>query len=177
MNNELVSVLSAFHSSDPVAAETVRRLMGSSDLRGRGVAYHLLQRARDRITPPLSTAEQCSFMLDYLFECIRSDSESDEYLHSGFEAAWELAEWVRLLERAGENGAFVSQIVQRLTETFVAADENTRDRIETGAVEHMMELPSMRKYFDFWKSDPRLSTAYELCLQWGKDHEEHVQLK
>jgi len=76
---------------------------------------------------------------------------------------------VKRLERVGDNEKLVSQIVQRLTQSYISADENTRNRIETGAVEHMMESPSMRKYFASWKGDPALGTAYELCLQWGKD--------
>ncbi len=172
MNKELESGLSALDSNDSVSAEAVRRLIGDGDLRVRGAAYYFLQRARDRIVPPLSTAEQCSFMLDYLFECLLLDPESDDYLYSGFEAAGELSGWVKRLERVGNNDRLISQIVQRLTQAYIAADENTRNRIETGAVEHMMESPSMRKYFASWKGDSTLGTAYELCLQWGIDHEE-----
>ena len=46
----------------------------------------------------------------------------------------------------------------------------TRNRIETGAVEHIFEEKGLRKYFEHWRRDPDLRTAYELCLAWGKAH-------
>jgi hypothetical protein len=172
MSEELKLLLSALNSNALVSAETMRGPMGNGDLRARGVAYHVLQRVRGRIVPPLSTAEQRSFMLDYLFDCLLSHPESDDYLHSGFEAAWELAGWVKLLKNSGENYEIISKIVERLTDAYMGADDDTRNRIETGLVEHLMETPSLREYFASWKGDPTLGTAYELCLQWGKHHEE-----
>lgn len=171
MNKAISSVVTALQSNGPVSAEEVLRWMRDGELRVRGAAYHFLQRARDRIVPPLSIAEQCSFMLDYLFECLLVHPQPGDYLHSGFEAARELAAWVNQLECSGENDGYIRYIIQRLTEAYIAADDATRHRIETGAVEHMMESPSMRKYFASWKDDPTLGTAYKMCIQWGRDHE------
>lgn len=172
MKVELERLLSALRSDDIIPASLIQGPMADEDLRVRGVAYHVLQRARERIDPPLSTAAQCSFMLDYLFDCILRNPESDDYQFSGFEAAWELAGWVKQLEGVGRNEAFVSHIIQRLTAAYRTAEETTRNRIETGVVEHLMERPSLREYFAAWKGDPTLGRAYELCLHWGKCHEE-----
>jgi hypothetical protein len=172
MKDDLTTVLSALHSSDSISADAVRRWMEVGDLRIRGAVYHLLQDARHRIVPHLSTADQCSFMLDYLFDCLLQNPESDDFLHSGFEAAWELAGWVKQLGSIDDAQSLISRIVQRLTAEYVAADEPTRNRIETGAVEHIMESPSLRRHFASWKDDPTLRKAYEDCLLWGQSHEQ-----
>jgi hypothetical protein len=120
---------------------------------------------------PLSATEQRSFAFDYLFDCLRENPESDDYLHSGFEAAWEIVRWARHLESSRDGPIIIPQIVDRLTVAYLAADETTRNRIETGTVEHIMESPPLRKYFASWKEHSTLGKAYELCLHWGLAHE------
>ena len=115
--------------------------------------------------------EQCSFMETYLFQCLLQNPDSEDYLHSGFEAAWELAAWLKHLEGIEGTEGFIAGVVQKLTEAYRAADEITRNRIETGAVEHILESRTLRKYFASWEADPVLGQAYELCLEWGKAHE------
>jgi hypothetical protein len=145
--------------------------MGDGDLRTRGAVYHLTAQAWERIVPELSMSEQCSFMAGYLFDCLILNPKSEDYVYGGFEAAWELASWLKHLEGREGGGIVITQVARRLTEAYLASDETTRNRIETGAVEHILESKPLRKYFESWASDPVLGKAYELCLEWGQAHE------
>ena len=147
--------------------------MNDRELRNRGAVYHLLRDVGDRIAPAVPANEQLSFMLNYLFDCLLQNPESieEDYLHSGFEAAWELADWVKSWADRDDTERLITQIVHKLTEEYRATDKATQNRIETGVVEHLMEKPALRPYFAAWKDDPMLSEAYRLCLLWGETNE------
>jgi hypothetical protein len=145
--------------------------MRERDLKMRGAVYHLLCDARQRVAPQLSLAELYPFMLDYLFDCLILNPESGDFQHSGFEAAWDLAAWVKHAQHYERSAEFIVYVVGRIADAYVMADANTKNRIETGVVEHVLESPSLRQYFDSWKDHPQLGGAYERCLKWGKAHE------
>jgi hypothetical protein len=165
-------VLAAITSNDPIRADAVRRWMAADELTTRGAVYHLLQRAVGRIAPPLSQAEYYPFMLDYLFDCLLLNPKSNEFLHSGFEAAWDLVAWLKHVQNYEGSADFIAHVVSRITVAYVSADNTTRNRIETGLLEHILESPSLRKYLVSWKDDPDLGDAYKRCLEWGSAHED-----
>jgi hypothetical protein len=103
--------------------------------------------------------------------CLAANIQNAEHIHSGFEAAWELAAWLKHLRAIEGTEKIISRVVRDLENLYRRSDPETRNRIETGAVEHILEDRSLRKYFSHWRDDPELRSAYELCLEWGKAHE------
>ena len=145
--------------------------MASPDLGTRAAVYALTEQAWARIQPPIPGAIQCGFMASYLVECIEKNPEQGEYLHGGFEAAYEYSAWLKhLLRRNAEE--FIPEAASRLETAFRRGDEDTRNRIETGALEHILESPGLRPYFAHWETDPVLAESYSCALEWGRAHQE-----
>ena len=144
------------------------------DLRTRARVYALTASYWSRIHPEPSRAEHCRFMADYLIECLLQNPEGDDFLHSGFEAAYEIAAWLKHLVKASDGKAALIDVAARLADAYKAADSTTRDRIETGALEHALESRAVRPFFDAWATDPTLRDAHEHALAWGMAHTEQA---
>lgn len=65
-----------------------------------------------------------------------------------------------------------SPIVRDDVMVWVRADDDTRNRIEKGALEHILEMPALRPYFAHWQTDPVLAESYSCALAWGVAHED-----
>jgi hypothetical protein len=111
-------------------------------------------------------------MLDYLVECILVNPEADDSLHSGFEAGYELSAWLKHLSQIPDAEAVIVEAASRLAAAYKQGDAATRNRIETGALEHLLESPGLRPLFTSWAEDPTLRQAYEPALEWGLAHSE-----
>ena len=137
------------------------------DLHTRARVYALTASHWSRIQPEPSGEQHCRFMADYLFECLLQNPEADDFLHSGFDAARELAAWLKQLVKTPDGEAVLTDVVGRLALAFKAADPTTRNRIEMGALEHALESRAVRPFFESWRIDPVLRDAYEHALAWG----------
>ena len=142
------------------------------DLHTRARVYTLTSSHWSRIHPEPSVAEHCRFMADYLIECLVQNPDGDDFLHNGFAAGWEMAAWLKHLAKTGDLRAVLTEVADRLAIVYKAADAKTRNRIETGALEHALESRAVRPFFDSWGADPILRDAHEHALAWGLDHTE-----
>jgi hypothetical protein len=142
------------------------------DLRTRARVYALTASQWSRIHPEPAEAEHCRFMADYLLECLLQNPEGDDFLHRGFEAASEMAAWLKHLAKIPDGNVVLTDVASRLAVAYTAADSTTRNRIETGTLEHALESPAVRRFFDSWATDPILRDAYEHALVWGVAHTE-----
>jgi len=61
-------------------------------------------------------------------------------------------------------------VAARLTQAYLQGDDRTRNRIETGTLEHIFEEPALRAHFDGWRDDPILAEAYACAVAWGDAH-------
>ena len=153
-------------------AEYQRWIRG--DLRTRARVYAFTASQWSRIQPEPSGTEHCRFMADYLIECLLQNPEGDDdFLHSGFEAGYEIAAWLKHLVTTSDGRTAISEIEGRLAAAYKAADPTTRNRIETGVLEHALESRAVRPFFDKWGTDPTLREAHEHALAWGMAHTEH----
>src|SRR5713226_4791810 len=139
--------------------------MQDPDLETRALVYELTDRHWSRISPELSMNEQCSFMSRYLLDCLAANRQDEEHVHSGFEAAWELASWLKHLRTLEGTEKVIERVVRDLELLYRRSDPETRNRIETGAVEHVLEDRKLRKFFSNWQDDSELRSAYEHCLE------------
>lgn len=153
-------------------AEYERWIRG--DLRTRARVYALTASHWSRIHPEPEGVEHRRFMADYLIECLVQNPEADDFLHSGFDAAHEIAAWLKHLVKSPDGRAVLTELAGRLAVEYKAADPTTRNRIETGALEHALESRAVRPFFDSWGTDPILRDAHEHALAWGLAHTEQA---
>ena len=168
--DDTAAVLTAMHANEVISRDQVIAWMANPNIETRAAVYRLTNVAWDRIRPEIPGHQQCGFMLEYLIDCIRANREAGDYVHSGFEAAWELAAWLKHLHLRGET-VFIERTATRLAQLFRGEDAALQNRVETGALEHMLEEPALRPYFAVWADDPKLSAAYARALAWGEAHE------
>ncbi|HYC60131.1 MAG TPA: hypothetical protein VEK79_11260 [Thermoanaerobaculia bacterium] len=164
--------LSALRSGGNVARDDVRKWIDSGDLLTWSVVYALAETGWARIQPEIPGDEHTDFMRRYLLRCIEENPPSGDYLHGGYEAAWELAatlkHW-RLL--GGRIAATVRGVALDLEKIYRRGEPATQNRILCGVMEHAFEDPAIRPYFVDWERDPDLRDAYKLALEWGAAHE------
>jgi len=168
--NAVREVIAEIEANTPIERDLVRQWMADGDLLTRGAVYRLTNEAWARITPELTGNEQCAFMASYLFDCLISDPPSGEYIHTGFEAAWALASWLKHLLGIPGTEQTIAQVASNFRAAHLAGDAETRNRIGTGALEHVFESKALVPYFEDWRSDPELKQEFELALKWGEAH-------
>ena len=169
--NAAREVIAEMEGTATIPRERVLRWISEGDLRIRAAVYHLTEKAWGRIHPEMTMHQQCGFMADYLLECLKTvPGDSDAGVMGGFEAALELAAWMKHLKDM-EAKPVISDLVSRLEELFRQGDDTLRNRIETGVLEHVLESKRMRPYFQHWSSDPALKESFQFAMQWALEHE------
>jgi hypothetical protein len=167
-------VVQLLHGDGPIAAEDVRRWIDSGDLLTWSAVYELTRKAWSRIAPEIPAEEQIDFMRRYLMRCLEENPTSGDYLHGGYEAAWELAatlkHWRSLEEK--RLGSLLRGIAFDLQKLYRRSDAATQNRILCGVLEHAFEDPALRPFFSSWQRDKELREIYRLALEWGAAHEE-----
>ena len=163
--HEIVTLLRA---EDEIPKERVLVWMRSGDLETRAVLYVLTDKAYWRIKPELGMNDTCRFIKHYLMRCLAQDPPAGDYVHSGYEAAWELAGWLKHLESLGTPAEqIIREVASGVEDLFCESAPDCRDRIINGFLEHVFERPSLRRHFDGWRRYPELSAAYALATEWG----------
>ena len=148
---------------EPVAAEDLQRWIDSGDLLTWSAVFALLERP----STAYPAGDAADFMRRYLLRCVEENPPSGDYLHGGYEAAWELA---GLLKKWGSRS--IRGIVVDLERLYRRGDPATKNRVLCGVLEHAFEDPSLRKSFASWERDEELRDAYRLAVEWGESHEQ-----
>lgn len=174
MISELNEVEAAISGSAEVPKGDYLRWARSRNLAIRARAFRLSANSWHRISPEPTMDEQCQVMADYLLACLSADPAPDDFVHSAFDAGHVLASCLKrwtTIPAASDNIAAVGKWLEQL---YRESDPQGRNRIETGALEHILEAPRLRRYFDHWSQDPELRQAYEAALAWGLAHPDDV---
>ena len=162
-------VLRRLSSSDAVTPDELRAWIDSGDLLTWSAVYALIE--SDRVEMPIE--EQVEFMRRYLLRCILENPAPGEYLHGGYEAAWELASKLKAWRRLGGRAASsIRGIAIDLDRAYRRGDDAARNRVLCGVMEHAFEDPAIRPYFADWERDAEMREVYKLALEWGTAHEE-----
>lgn len=162
----------ALAGAGPVAKADYLRWTREGDLPSRARAYALSAAAWARIAPEPTMEEQCAFMAAYLLECLVDDPPSDGFVHTGLDAGYTLAAWLRHLAELDGTDSVIRRVAADLGDAFSMAHDTTRTRIETAALEHALESPRLRPYFEDWAADPVRAAVHSRALAWGLAHEE-----
>ena len=160
-------------SDGPIARDEVKRLIDSGDLLTWSVVYTLTGKEWARIQPEIALEDQLDFMRRYLLRCIEENPAPTDYLHGGFEAAWELAASMKRWRTiGGRTSTILRGIAIDLEKMYRRVEPAAKNRILCGVLEHVFEDPAARTYFANWDRDGDLRDAYRLAVEWGSAHEE-----
>ncbi len=165
------AISNAYDSGEPIRREQVLSWIDEGDLASWGLLYTLTRDASNRIEPRLGMRATCDFLLNYYLRCILEGPERGPDIHSRFEAAYELLDWLKHVSSLGSEGrGFLPTIAERVTEVFLGASPEARNAIETGFLEHALENPEFVTLFEHWRDHPDLAEPYAQCLEWGLAH-------
>jgi hypothetical protein len=178
MADDRHEVEAAMAGSAEVPKSDYLRWARSPDLAVQARAFHLSSTAWNRISPEPTMDEQCELMTDYLLACISRNpppDDPDDYLHFGFEAGLVLAACLKHWSGFPEAPDIIPVVAKKLERLYRESDAQGRNRIETGALEHILEARRLRRYFDYWAQDLELREAFEHALAWGLAHSDDGQ--
>jgi hypothetical protein len=60
----------------------------------------------------------------------------------------------------------------KLEKLYCDSNDEIRDRIICGALEHIFEEKMLVSYFQSWQNDSDLKEAFMAALEWGEAHRE-----
>jgi hypothetical protein len=164
----------ALSSQDSITKDKVLLWIESAgDLTTLAKLYRLTGEGYYRIKPELGREAACRAVQRYLLECIRQDVTDNEEIESRWEAAATLHFWLRHLLEKGDSSDVITGAAKAITDLFLTNEEG-RDAIEAGFLEHALETSALRPYFEHWSGDERLREAWERALEWGKAHPDYT---
>jgi hypothetical protein len=165
----------ALSTQDSIPRDKVLLWIESAgDLPTLAKLYRLTGEGYYRIQPELGKKAACRAVQRYLLECIRQDvTDKKEEIESRWEAAATLHFWLRHLLEKGDSSDVITGAAKAITDLFLT-NEEARDAIETGFLEHALETSALRPYFEYWSRDERLREAWERALEWGKAHPDYM---
>lgn len=161
--NDLFDCISARSSITKAEAET---WLSSPDLRLRAVAVGCFEKVRNfsKIQPPLTQSEWEIYYLNYLFECVDAKISGDDWIHSAYEACWDLAWLFNLYVRKNRSAVTLKDIADRFGRLLIL-DDSKKTIVINGFLEHI-DRAARRRVMKDWHSDPSLSAAYIAVESW-----------
>ncbi len=142
------------------------------DLKVAAAVYEVLTDGWDLIRPEPGMDEACGFMIRYLLQCVHENVQADDgQLPTGFEAAYDLAAYVRYLaNRLPSTKSVLNDAAKAIAQAYLAAGEKERDRLLNGMLEHALEAQAVRPYFAHWRDDEVLCEPWRLAMEWAIAH-------
>jgi hypothetical protein len=148
------------------------------DRRGALVVSLLYDLTRDRaadIVPALDGDKVCFVIRTFLLECIRLDPQDSEREWSRYEAARVMVAWFYHLHELPDSESkwtsrWLASAAEAVTAAYIAGDAEARECIETGFLEHALEVEGLHQYFAHWANDPILGPAHSRALAFGNAH-------
>ena len=166
-----------WHHAKKISFAEVRQALERADLRGQRTLLAFIQSRFQRIRPKIEADWLFDQRLRYLLGCISNASsptlepDAPDEVDTPFEAAHDLVRWFEWYVRVtGEDDELILPIVARIAQYYREHDHHVRNGIETGFLEHALELPRNRRFFADWSRDPDLAEGYNAALSWGLAH-------
>jgi hypothetical protein len=136
-----------------------------------GAVVELVGQHSELIDPPLSPMDVGELLMRNFSVALRLRPLPPVGSHafSAYEAARELGGWfeaeMSFADGRAEEEAYA--MAQRLAAEFKSADDEGKNCMVTGLLEHLFENEKLKALFTTWKDDPELWEAYQASLQWA----------
>jgi hypothetical protein len=167
----LTEIVEQLEAAPEVATEIpvsqVHRWMDSKDIDILGATSVFLSKAAcvRRVYPHLSFEQVFNFLLPYYVRCLREDPDS-EWANSRYSAGWDMVRWFVSMWDDEREIKYLEVIKSSLAELYREGPPELRLCIEVAIIEHMFEREEIRKFFEAWKDDPALGSAYDGGILW-----------
>jgi hypothetical protein len=143
----------------------------------------LYELTRDRwpdIAPKLDDDKVCLVIRTFLLESIRLDPKDCDGEWSRYESARVMVAWfyhLHELPLAESNWTlkWLASAAEAVTSAYLAGNDEVRECIETGFLEHVLEVDGLHPYFAHWAHDPVLAPAHERALAYGNANPYHMR--
>jgi hypothetical protein len=166
-----MSIPDEWRNAKRVSFGDIRRALEVANLRERNEVLAFIREHGDRIRPRIDEAWFYDANTSYFLECIVLPSASDvAAIHSPFEAARELVGLFEWYVRRVDIPLEIDRIVEQIAMVFKSSNQFVRNCIESGFLEHVLEVPEFRQYFALWERDAILAESYAEALRWGEAH-------
>lgn len=161
-------------SSGPIPLGLVKEWMQSDDIEVQGQTADLLSYAPqcERIEPAASNIELEELLFPYYKRCFMEDPSSD-LADSRYGIARELVMWFSAVPTDDDiyEQTYLLRLKELLTSLYAECEEEVRDAIIYGFLEHVLEEPRWRPFFADWQAHPVLASAYQTAMEWATEHE------
>jgi hypothetical protein len=163
-------IQSAVEGTKQIPASQVRDWLRHPSVEILGAVTQRIVRQSRRVEPPLSMEEICSTVQEYYRQCLIQNLQHSEYAPNRSIAGLELVGWFQSLWRdSAVPREYLARLKTMLRDLFVQ-NEVPEDQLVGAVLEHLFETPEIAEYFGDWRSDSRLSKAFDLAMDWAKDH-------
>lgn len=160
-------------SGGPIPVHLVKSWMESTDIDVLGQVADLITYPPqwERIEPPLEEEDMEEFLLSYYRRCILEDPKSD-LADSRYGIGSVILGWFDAVPREAEvaDQRFLLRVKHLLSLLYVGGNQDVRDAIVCGALEHILEDTRWRTFFADWQEDSSLRSGYERALAWAVQH-------
>jgi len=160
----------AIMGTEMIPASLVKAWMSCDSLAVQGALTHLLAEQSRRIQPSLSWEEVCNIFQNYYTRCLVENVPEGEYVPNKHIAGYELHNWFKYLwHEPSVSREYLLRLKVMLRDLYLE-NEHLREVIVNAVLEHLFETPEIAEYFSDWKTSPTLEKAYDLAMEWGRDH-------
>ncbi len=169
--NEVVSAMgveAAEPLTSPIDLNKVKEWMLSDDLEVLGAVFELLMNRRyaDRVKPELTLSDYQGFVTRYYERCMLEDPDGD-WADSRYSAGWSLVNWFKgLWDDSDVPRSVVADTKSWIARVYKEGDQEIRTCLITATLEHLFERRDIQKFFQDWKQDDVLRTAYSEAAEW-----------
>jgi hypothetical protein len=172
MLDEVVMTMQRLDSREQTVLpkECIVKWMNNDEIQVMGAANYILfdKRYYPKIEPPLTLQEYVPFVQRYYERCFRENPKL-EWCDSMYTAGWDLVGWFMGLWRDPHTPqTTLKEIKDWIASLLRTADEQLRTCLITATLEHLFEDRKVAMFFDDWRGDQTLTTAYTDALLWRK---------
>jgi hypothetical protein len=180
MNNVDQEIQAALTTDGTIDGDLVTRWV--DDARSWSTLRLLYELTRERsadIAPKLDDEKVCFVIRTFLLESIRLDPKDCEGEWSRYESARVMVGWFYHLHELPVESDWASKwlasAAEAVTGAYLAGDVEVRECIETGFLEHVLEVDALHPYFAHWAHNPVLAPAHERALAYGNANPYHMR--
>jgi hypothetical protein len=166
----IIEIMDFRRQPESIKKKHARRWFDSTDANVIGAGLDAILRNWECVEPRLTRRELGELLIKNFQISLRSrDGKLTHYAYNCHEAAREFYGWVIASHAAAGDEAHEGVLVAKdfLEREYRAGNEQQRNCIVAGALEHLFEVEGLQKLFADWVSDPLLSQAYAKASEWS----------